>query len=945
MKSKLTKFLQNNISPGNFYTHTSIFDPRGKLLIKTKDKEEFWDLYCSHVEKGYKCSVTESPQIYTQFILDVDLKEKTKKDVADELKSSSQSEDGKKKSVTKLYTTSQVKSLLKIVIKLFKTFLESYEEKDFTSVLLAKKSYFTEDKLGNIYRKNGFHIHFPYLFLNSSEVKTQFLPKVISEVYKENVFGNIELEDVKKIIDAGIFTNPCLIYGSSKAPTLKSYKIDKVFKADLNQMEITDFLLNYKIYRITGEEIEKGVDNCKFYIPRILSIIPCHRKTTEFKNVIKKNSLLEMSRKQQLVIEEYEGEDIKIKESEIEKYLNLVNPVRSESYSEWINMGWILYSITNGSDYGLKLWIRFSSQSPENFDDQVCIQFWSKMYKGRYTINSLKRLAQIDNPIKFSNMLEKKTKSYLENSIYSSATHVDVAEVLYMLYCNKFVCTNIKSKTWYEFIGPHWEETEEGNELRKKISTVIAQKYKKILNSIYQSLINIDDENEDESVSSDGEGEGKGKKKEMNKELELRRKTINKIIDNLKNSTFKNNVMRECSEKFYSKRFEDKLDTNPNIIAFKNGVYDFENNIFRKGTPEDYIKTVLPIEYKIYQDNDPEVEELELYLQKVFTDRSLRRFFLDYYSEIFIGGNKSKKVVFWTNNDGNNAKSVTRDIFQCMLGKLSITMPTTLVSGKKPASGTPWPELARSKGARAAWIDEPSPDEQFNGSILKNLSGNDYIAIRDLFERGKDMKEVKPLFKMTVIVNELPPFRSADMVSGSSKPIWNRIYVLPFESTFIIKEEDYHLIPPTFEEQLQKKIFKADTEMDKKLPKLAEVFAWYLLRHRATYPKAPVPEKVKIATKIYEKENDILAQFEDENIERDEKSMLSLVELYECYKGWYSDSISERGCPPKNKIKDIFSKRWGEPTRNSWSGYKLKNLAILSDNSDDDDEDTYIPLS
>ena len=41
-----------------------------------------------------------------------------------------------------------------------------------------------------------------------------------------------------------------------------------------------------------------------------------------------------------------------------------------------------------------------------------------------------------------------------------------------------------------------------------------------------------------------------------------------------------------------------------------------------------------------------------------YFDSSLRRYFLDTYSDIFVGGNTQKKVYLWT-GEGDNGKSVT----------------------------------------------------------------------------------------------------------------------------------------------------------------------------------------------------------------------------------------------------------------------------------------------
>jgi hypothetical protein len=124
---------------------------------------------------------------------------------------------------------------------------------------------------------------------------------------------------------------------------------------------------------------------------------------------------------------------------------------------------------------------------------------------------------------------------------------------------------------------------------------------------------------------------------------------------------------------------------------------------------------------------------------------------MDQSSDIFVGGNHQKVVIFWT-GEGDNGKSVTQSIFEKMLGPLAIKFSTTLITGKKTNTGAANPELARAGGGvRWAVLEEPDGDEQINIGMLKSLSGNDSYWARDLFEKGKATREMTPMFKLIFI--------------------------------------------------------------------------------------------------------------------------------------------------------------------------------------------------
>jgi phage/plasmid-associated DNA primase len=189
-----------------------------------------------------------------------------------------------------------------------------------------------------------------------------------------------------------------------------------------------------------------------------------------------------------------------------------------------------------------------------------------------------------------------------------------------------------------------------------------------------------------------------------------------------------------------------------------------------------------------------------------------------------------------------------------------------------------------------------------------------------LYEKGKDLKETTPMFKIIFICNVLPKLKFADEAS------WNRTLVIPFESTFSDK------YPPTYEEQLQQKIFPIDHEFKNRIPNMAEAFMWYILNHRSKNldkHRPPIPLKVKAATEMYKKKNDIYHQFIYESIKKEEKGVLFINQLYTSFKNWYRNSHSCPGnmVPTKDDVVEHFTKRWGQPTDNSWPGYTLKEVS------------------
>jgi phage/plasmid-associated DNA primase len=262
---------------------------------------------------------------------------------------------------------------------------------------------------------------------------------------------------------------------------------------------------------------------------------------------------------------------------------------------------------------------------------------------------------------------------------------------------------------------------------------------------------------------------------------------------------------------------------------------------------------------------------------------------------------------------------------------------TTVVTGKKVQSGAANADLARAGGGvRWAVMEEPGGDEMINDGILNNLSGNDTFYARDLFEKGKDGREITPMFKLIFICNKLPKLRY------NLKATWNRLRVVPFESVFV-RPGDPEGVPDTYEEQLRQKRFPMDKNFSQKIPGMLEAFAWVLLEHRKTIKDRIEPEKVRIATETYRRQNDNLREFFVESIIEDKKSEITVTELYATFKEWYRESMPNHTLPIKKEVEEYFTKMWDEPGKGKkWKGFRVRTL---QDDVDDgnivilDDED------
>ena len=881
MISSVEQILRENYVDGVFHTHVSMLQPRGKFQFNREKLESFWEVYCAKIleDENAIVGVAEKPQHYMPVLADVDLKVKETDDI---------------EFAEHLYNHSHVKQLIDVYQSVLRNIVEGCTDDHLLCVLLEKPMYYISAGTTS-YAKNGFHLHFPNLFLSKVDQEVHLIPRVKNATQELRIFSDLGYEDSSVVIDKACCTVPWLIYGSRKSEDMDPYKVTKVFTSDGAEIILEEAFKNYRIYDMREKTIDiKG--KVELFLPRILSIIPYGRSTQEVVQGLVsplKEKIQEQKVKNKKPLKVSVEEALKISE----KLLPMLADFRAEERNEWITIGWILYNIGDASAQALEQWMDFSARCEEKYDEANCIYEWERMSKKDLTLGTLRYFASIDSPHLYKEFKKEQAEHYVKESLNGS--HNDVAKVLFSEYGTEFVCASIAGKTWFQFRDHRWEEIEEGVFLREKISEDVVLKYSEMGSDLFAKLAGNHDKGEEAMFNA-------------------RLKQVQKIINNLKTSPYKSNIMKEAMEVFYDRRFKQKLDQNPYIIGFKNGVYDLKLNEFRAGRPEDFVNKNMPIEYKEYNETDEVVQDVIEFLLKVFPDESIRTYFLDTYSDIFVGGNKQKKVYMWT-GEGDNAKSITQKFFELMLGELAIKFNTQYFTGKKVASGSANPELSRAAPpVRHATMEEPDADEQLNIGELKKLSGGDSYWARDLFERGKSTREVFPMFTLTFICNKLPKLKYSD------KATWNRIRVIPFESTFVDPSEP---CPPTLDEQLRQKRFPMDKEFGKKIPDMVSAFAWYLLQWRQKISVRIEPAKVREATAVYRRQNDIYRQFIEESIIEDKNSSLTITEMYAQFKEWFKEGWPNMSLPIKNEVKEYFDRLWGDADRGvKWIGYRIRTL-------------------
>ena len=309
----------------------------------------------------------------------------------------------------------------------------------------------------------------------------------------------------------------------------------------------------------------------------------------------------------------------------------------------------------------------FSKKSPNTKNE--CQEKWDRLpvtnNKKTHTVNpelgigSLVQWAKEDNFEEYKKIRAKyfttvENNSCLEKLLYKSqdGAHTDLANVIYRYFNgfglseeNRFMCYNISKKLWCEYKANHhkWiEDTEDnaGHCIRQTFDTEIYKlyviDYMNILQKKHEKAIQDDDEQQQKRIEED-------------------KIKIMKLTKQLKITSFRDTLLKECSNKFHLKDCRELLDTNLDLLGFTNGVYDLENGIFREGRPSDFISLSTNLEYTEYTHNSPEILELKKIISQILPIEPVREYFLQILSSCLSGKQYFEKFFVLTGS-GSNGK-------------------------------------------------------------------------------------------------------------------------------------------------------------------------------------------------------------------------------------------------------------------------------------------------
>lgn len=935
-------------------THTVFGNFCAKYHIPENEQTTFLNLYYRHIIKPNKThniierQLIEKNQLPGVLLSDIDLR-------------------FTEENVKRAYTKDDVYSLIQLYLDEIKLCCDMDEDVHFPVFVLEKPCPRVESKpTGNIV-KDGIHV---IIGLSFDPIYHQyFRDQVVSKI--SNVWGHIPIKNNGGFEDV---IDPCISKGNNGWLLLNSKKKD-----DKTQYSLTTI---YDVSYNTDDNkwcIESNTENIDSYLSKNHRLLspryndrPILLTKTEMIGKIKKYEQEKTKPVVQKVIRSsdthHEGEELghRIPVSVIRSigtqddldaclhaFLDAVNlqinlrDIRDAydyvmvlpeayygdgSYEKWIR---VMFSLRNTSVYLLIVWIAFSAKS-QTFSFSSISDLCDKWLKcdihenGGITKYSLMFWAQKDAPDEYRKVRENTLDYYLECTIESctldqigkkkggkGSTESDIALVLYQMTKEDFVCTAYKLNEWHQFKNHRWVKNDMGVNLRKVITNDLRDLYRNKAHQIWNKSKTIPDDDEE--------------REEERNMLRTKADKVFEIAIMLGKTKEKENIMKEARDLFYNEEFVKKVNQNPYLLCFNNGVIDFKTNTFRPGYPEDFISKSTNIDYvKLDKEkHKPIIEEIEEYMRKLFPEQELCDYMWNHLSAVLIGDTALNQCLHYYTGIGQNGKSILVKLMQMILGEYAVELDVKFFTQDRGKIGGTSSELFATIGARYAITAEPSQGEKLNEGPMKQItSGTDKMSCRPLY--GQQI-EFTPQVNCVIMANHFLDVKSTDWGT------WRRIRPVEFKSLFTDN-------PVEGDENSPYQYKKVDS-FDEKFKSWAPIFMSMLV-DKAFKTKGIVKECsiVRIARDNYRNEQDVVSEFISERLTPCENGSVKKSEIVNDFNDWYRGRYHGK----INKTKELYTymdktyigKKNVKGSVTSWTGVKVFYDHSKYDNNVNNDDCT-----
>ncbi|HWV36878.1 MAG TPA: phage/plasmid primase, P4 family [Vulgatibacter sp.] len=344
----------------------------------------------------------------------------------------------------------------------------------------------------------------------------------------------------------------------------------------------------------------------------------------------------------------------------------------------------------------------------------------------------------------------------------------------------------------------------------------------------------------------------------------------------------------------------DQLDADPMRLGVENGVLDLCTGELLPHTPGDLITKIVPVPF----DPAAEAPTWERFVSEIMGGDADLAAYLQRAVGYSLTGEVREHALFFLHGSGANGKSTfVGTLLEAIGHDYGWPAPSNLLLASRNERHETG--VASLHGRRLVSCQEVEEGRRWDESLLKALTGGDPISARKMRE---DHWRFAPVHKLWVSGNHKP------IVKGTDNGIWRRLKLIPFEVSFLGREDR------TLPERLR-------AELPGILRWAVEgCLAWQRDGLRD-------PERVRAATEGYRAEQDTLGRFLADECEEGADFRIIQRSLRAAYERWCGEEGEAHPMPPKSFNEALRARGFRDTrtrvegsnnTHRAWAGLRLR---------------------
>jgi len=320
-----------------------------------------------------------------------------------------------------------------------------------------------------------------------------------------------------------------------------------------------------------------------------------------------------------------------------------------------------------------------------------------------------------------------------------NGTHNSIASIASHILKDKYVCAAPNGKLWYWFNGTLWIKDESNTNLHYDLSVTIRNYY---LSTSPQDF-------------------------------------NTHTLTNLQKISFVKTIVLEMREFMYDPKFAGKLDTDRNLIAFTNGVWELKEHAFREARADDYLS--ISVGYDFTPVPNLEItEKCKQFWGKIHVDAFQREYCINTFARQLYGDTGNLIHIHVGQYAG-----MFFGLLEVCLGQYMTEFNANRVTVKHKRSITD--DFHNWIGCRILYC-KPENNQILDQDNIKELAVRGHVLYR--LPRANDIKVFNPMCQLHVVCGEPPEHFEASS---------SRIQMVDYISTeddnviFQLESDDYKM--------------------------------------------------------------------------------------------------------------------------------------------------------